>query len=52
MRDEILKEKHHDNECFILNIDHSNNNGTHWTCLFTRNGKCYYFDPFGIQPPL
>jgi len=52
MRDEVNKIKQKRNECFILNIDHSRNNGTHWCCLFTENKKSCYFDPFGIQPPL
>lgn len=51
MRDE-LKGKPKQNECLILNIDHSSNSGTHWVCLFIRNGVCFYFDSFGIKPPL
>ncbi len=51
MRDE-LKGKSKQNECLILNIDHSNNAGTHWTCLFVKNGEGYYFDSFGFDPPL
>ena len=41
-----------ENECFIHNIDHSKSNGMHWTCSFPKNRESYYFDPFGIQPPL
>jgi len=52
MRNEINNKLYSKNECFILNLDHSKNNGTHWTCLFTKNGESCYFDPFGIQPPL
>ena len=51
MRDE-LKGKASKNECLILNIDHSNNNGTHWVSLFIKNGVCYYFDSYGFAPPL
>lgn len=51
MRDE-LKGKSSKNECLILNHDHSNNNGTHWTCLFIKNNVAYYFDSFGFEPPL
>jgi hypothetical protein len=39
-------------ECLIINLDHSSNNGTHWTCLFIENGVCYYFDSFGFPPPV
>jgi hypothetical protein len=52
MRDELNKNRKSTNdECLILNIDHSNNNGTHWTCLFIKNGVSYYFDSFGFEPP-
>jgi len=53
MRDELNKNMTADkNECLILNIDHSNNNGTHWTSLFIKDGLCCYFDSFGFPPPL
>ena len=51
MRDE-LKGRTSENECFILNHDISSNNGTHWTCLFVKNGIAFYFDSFGLDPPL
>ena len=39
MRDELNKNNEvTKNECLILNIDHSDNSGTHWTCLFVKNG--------------
>jgi hypothetical protein len=40
------------NECMIINTDHSSNKGTHWTCLFTKNGSSVYFDSYGINPSL
>ena len=52
MRDELKNQKVTQNECLILNIDHSSNNGTHWTCLFIKNGVTYYFDSYGFPPPL
>jgi hypothetical protein len=51
MRDELLNSKLTKTECLILNIDHSSNVGTHWTCLFTDEGISYYFDSFGFRPP-
>ena len=39
-------------ECGILNLGDSSGNGTHWVAWFKRNDKNYYFDSFGIQPPL
>jgi hypothetical protein len=49
MRDE-LKTLATSNECLIINTDHSNNEGTHWTSLFIKDNTSYYFDPYGIQP--
>ena len=43
-------------ECGILNLDTRSGIGTHWVCWFIRRGahetSKYYFDSFGIQPPL
>ena len=39
-------------ECMVINIDHSSNEGTHWTCLFIKDGVSFYFDSFGFEPPL
>jgi len=47
-----LPNKPNKNECGILNLDDSRGNGTHWTAWFRRNNKNYYFDSYGIQPPL
>jgi hypothetical protein len=57
MRDE-LSQKPNKKECGILNLDDAGNNppgnnGTHWVCWFCRgNGPSYYFDSFGLSPPL
>jgi hypothetical protein len=51
MRNELVNENASKNECFTLNLDHSNNTGTHWTCVFVKSGTCYYFDSFGFPPP-
>ena len=57
MRDELPK-KVKTKECGILNLDDSannppGNNGTHWVCWFCSPKKmCYYFDSFGLSPPL
>lgn len=53
MRDELNKNRSSThNECLVLNIDHSNNEGTHWTCLFIKYDKLLYFDSYGFEPPL
>ena len=51
MRDELKGIKAGRDECMIINIDHSRNEGTHWTCLFINNGVGIYFDSFGNEPP-
>ena len=50
MRDE-LKGKPQKYEAFVMNTDISKNNGTHWIGIFIGNEK-YYFDSYGLQPPL
>jgi hypothetical protein len=52
MRDQLnLNEVRKNNHCLILNLDVSDNDGTHWTCIFVTKDKCIYFDPFGFCPP-
>jgi len=52
MRDELKPLMSRDNECMVINLDHSSNEGTHWTILFIENNVAYYFDSFGLEPPL
>ena len=49
MRNELKKSLK--NECGILNLDSSKNEGTHWVCWIKNEDEKYYFDSFGIQPP-
>ena len=51
MRDEVTKLKPLDKECGALNLDNSENEGTHTVCWFKDGNKKYYFDSFGVQPP-
>ena len=39
-------------ECGILNLDISKNNDVHWVCYYKNHENCYYFDSFGLDPPL
>ncbi len=50
MRDE-LNNTGSKNECLVLNLDSSFSDGTHLTCLFIKDNKCYYFDSYGFPPP-
>ena len=37
---------------YIINLDNSNGNGTHWTSLYFHPLNSYYFDSYGFVPPL
>lgn len=40
-------------ECGIVNLDNSNNSGTHWVAYVKCKKYCEYFDSFGdLKPPL
>ena len=47
-----LPSKPNKTECGILNLDQSLGDGTHWTMWYRKNDTNYYFDSYGIQPPL
>jgi hypothetical protein len=36
---------------YIINLDSSDNNGTHWVAYIYRKDTSLYFDSFGIIPP-
>lgn len=50
MRDEMNELK--DDGFYIINLDDSNGNGTHWTALYHHPLNSYYCDSFGFVPPL
>ena len=49
---DALPQKPNKNESGILNLDDSSGNGTHWVLWHRKNNKNFYFDSYGIQPPL
>ena len=51
MRDELKKLKVHKTESGILNLNLSNEPGSHWVCWFKKNNNKYYFNSFGLPPP-
>lgn len=51
MRD-TLPNKPFKNECGIVNLDSSNNSGTHWVAYAKVNTYVEYFDSYGnLKPP-
>lgn len=50
MKDKLPKYPYY-NECGIINLDDSINDGTHW-CAYIKSGKnVLYYDSFGDMPP-
>ena len=45
-----LPKKIKPNSFYIINLDDSNGNGTHWTCIINFE-HCLYFDSYGAIPP-
>ncbi len=50
MRDEM--NKLNEDGFYIINLDSSNNQGTHWTSLYFHPLNSCYFDSYGFVPPL
>lgn len=50
MRD-TLPHNCNNRECGVINLDSSNNVGTHWCAYYKLDGTCFYFDSFGNLPP-
>ena len=40
------------NECGILNLESSSGDGTHWVMWFKKGKDKFYFDSYGVQPPI
>jgi len=38
-------------DTYVLNLDNSDGNGTHWVCLVKNKSTVLYYDPFGVVPP-
>lgn len=49
---DVLPWKPLKNECGILNLDDSSGTGTHWVCWYKDGNKKYYFDSYGLTPPI
>lgn len=51
MRDELKNLRCNSVECGVLNLNLSNESGSHWTSWFKINNDKYYFNSFGLPPP-
>ena len=49
---DTLPDKVLSRETGIINLDSSEGKGTHWVCYSKNNKNIYYFDSFGLDPPL
>jgi len=47
----LLPQKINKIECDIINLENSDENGSHWTAYYKNNDKKYYFDSCGNAPP-
>ena len=36
---------------YIVNLQDSNQNGSHWCCLYKKKNYYYWFDSYGCEPP-
>ena len=49
MKDD-LPQKINNIECGIVNLQNSNESGSHWVAFYKNNEKKYYFDSYGDAP--
>jgi hypothetical protein len=50
MKDD-LPQKVNKIECGVINLNNSDQEGSHWTAYYKNSDKKYYFDSYGIAPP-
>ena len=36
-------------QAYVINLDHSENAGTHWVVIFLKKDEAIYFDSFGVE---
>ena len=51
MRDELSNQKCSKNECGIINLETSNDNGSHWICYFVNDKQKIAVSSFGDPIP-
>ncbi|CAI4232646.1 unnamed protein product [Auanema sp. JU1783] len=52
MRDSLPPQGIEEKEVGKVNLDSSSGKGTHWVCYSRNEKKIYYFDSFGLDPPI
>lgn len=52
MRDTLPPQGIGEREVGIVNLDSFEGKGTHWVCYSKVKDKLYYFDSFGLDPPI
>lgn len=52
MRDTLPKSRPRDVECGVVNLNTSEQPGSHWTCYYKDKSKRIYFDSFGQITPI
>lgn len=49
---DTLPRKINENECAIINLNRSNQRGSHWIAFSKKRNTVHYFDSFGnLRPP-
>lgn len=51
MKDELSNLKPKTNECYIINLQNQNQNGSHWLGIWKKGRNVRYFDSFGTSIP-
>ena len=49
---DTLPKKPNKKECGIVNFDKSSGPGTHWVAWYKNGKNKFYFDSYGVQPPI
>ncbi len=49
---DALPSKPKKTECGILNLDDTSGSGTHWVAWYKNGNNKFYFDSYGLQPPV
>jgi len=50
MKDELTPENFRTQNNFILNLENSNEDGSHWVGVYRNQKQVFYYDPFGFPP--